>query len=131
MSLNDPISNALTIMRNAITVRKETVDVPASKLTGKILEIFKNQGYVEDFKLMKDNAQGTLKVYLKYSGRKPAIIGLKRISRPGLRVYAQNDSIPRVLNGLGSAVLSTSKGILDDKQARKLKIGGEVLCYIW
>ena len=131
MSLNDPISNALTNMRNAITVRKETVDVPASKLTGKILEIFKNQGYVEDFKLMKDNAQGAYKVYLKYSGRKPAIIGLKRISRPGLRVYAQNDSIPRVLNGLGSAVLSTSKGILDDKQARKLKIGGEVLCYIW
>lgn len=131
MSLNDPISNALTNMRNAITVRKETVDVPASKITGKILEIFKGHGYVEDFKLMKDNAQGTFKVYLKYNGRKSAIVGLKRISKPGLRVYAQNDSIPRVLNGLGSAVLSTSKGILDDKQARKLKIGGEVLCYIW
>ena len=82
-------------------------------------------------KLMKDNVQGTFKVYLKYSGRKPAIIGLKRISRPGLRVYAQNDSIPRVLNGLGAAILSTSKGILDDKQARKLKIGGEILCHIW
>ncbi len=131
MSLNDPISNALTSIRNAILVRKETVDIPASKLTGKILEIFKAQGYVEDFKLMKDNAQGTFKVYLKYNGRKPAIIGLKRISKPGLRVYAPNDSIPRVLNGLGAAVLSTSKGVLDDKQARKLKIGGEVLCYIW
>jgi small subunit ribosomal protein S8 len=131
MSLNDPISNALTSLRNAILVKKETVDIPASKLTGKILEIFKVQGYVEDYKLMKDNAQGTFKVYLKYNGRKPAIIGLKRISKPGLRVYAPNDSIPRVLNGLGSAVLSTSKGVLDDKEARKLKIGGEVLCYIW
>ncbi len=131
MSLNDPISSVLTHMRNAVMVRKETVDVPASKLTGKILEIFQNQGYIDDFKLMKDNAQGTYKVYLKYNGRKPAIIGLKRISRPGLRVYAQNDSIPRVLNGLGAAILSTSKGILDDKQARKLKIGGEILCHIW
>ena len=131
MSLNDPISNALTNIRNAILVRKETVDVPASKLTGKILEIFKTQGYIEDFKLMKDNAQGSFKIYLKYSGRKPAIIGLKRISKPGLRIYAQSDSIPRVLNGLGSAVLSTSKGILDDKQARKIKIGGEILCHIW
>lgn len=131
MSLNDPISSALTHMRNAVLVRKETVDVPASKLTGKILDIFKNQGYIEDFKLMKDNVQGAFKVYLKYNGRKPAIIGLKRISRPGLRVYAQNDSIPRVLNGLGAAILSTSKGILDDKQARKLKIGGEILCHIW
>ena len=131
MSLNDPISNALTNIRNAILVRKETVDVPAAKLTGKILEIFKSQGYIEDFKLMKDNAQGNFKIYLKYSGRKPAIIGLKRISKPGLRVYAQSGSIPRVLNGLGSAVLSTSKGVLDDKQARKIKIGGEILCYIW
>ena len=131
MSLNDSISNMLTIMRNAILAHKETVDVPASKLAGKVLDIFKSQGYIEDYRLMKDSAQGTYKVYLKCSGRKSAIIGLKRISRPGLRVYAQNDRLPRVLNGLGSAVLSTSKGVLDDRQARKLKIGGEVLCYIW
>jgi small subunit ribosomal protein S8 len=131
MSLNDPISNLLTHIRNAMGVRKETVDVPASKLSGKILEIFKTQGYIEDYRLLKDNAQGTFKVYLKYKGKKPAIIGLERISKPGLRVYTQNDSIPRVLNGLGSAIISTSRGVIDDREARKLKVGGEVLCYIW
>jgi small subunit ribosomal protein S8 len=131
MSLNDPISNLLTHIRNAMSVKKETVDVPASKLSGKILEIFKTQGYIEDYRLLKDNAQGTFKVYLKYKGKKPAIIGLERISKPGLRVYTQNDSIPRVLNGLGSAIISTSRGVIDDREARKLKVGGEVLCYIW
>jgi small subunit ribosomal protein S8 len=131
MSLNDPISNLLTHIRNAIGVKKETVDVPASKLAGKILEIFKTSGYIEDYKLLKDTAQGTYKIYLKYNGKKPAIIGIERISKPGLRIYTQNDSIPRVLNGLGSAVISTSKGVIDDRQARKLKVGGEVLCYIW
>ena len=131
MSLNDPISNLLTSIRNAVRVRKETVDVPASRLTGKILEIFKTDGYIEDFRLMKTNAQGSFKVYLKYDGRKPFIIGLKRISRPGIRIYAENDDLPHVLNGLGTAVISTSKGVLADREARKLKVGGEVLCYIW
>ena len=131
MSLTDPISNMLANVRNAIRAGHETVDVPASKLTGRILDIFKNDGYIEDFKLMKDNAQGTYKVYLKYQGKKAAIIGLKRISKPGLRVYTQNDTIPRVLNGLGTAVISTSKGVISDRDARKFSIGGEVLCYIW
>lgn len=131
MSLHDPISNLLTNIRNAVRVHHDTVDVPASRLSSKILEIFKNDGYIEDFRLMKTNAQGTFKVYLKYQGKKPAIIGLKRISKPGLRVYTQNDTIPRVLNGLGTAVISTSKGVISDRDARKFSIGGEVLCYIW
>ena len=131
MSLNDPISNLLTIIRNGIQVNKETVDVPASKLTGKILEIFKSDGYIEDFRLMKDSAQGSYKVYLKYEGKEPVILGLKRVSRPGLRVYTKGGEVPRVLNGLGTAIISTSKGIVSDRDARKMKVGGEVLCQIW
>ena len=131
MSLNDPIANMLTIIRNALQVRKETVDIPASKVIGRILEIFKDEGYVEDFRLLKNDVQGTYKVYLKYEGKKPAIIGLKRISKSGLRVYAQREKLPRVLNGLGTAVISTSKGVLSNHEARKLNVGGEVICYIW
>ena len=129
--LSDTVANCLTIIRNGAKVKKESVDIPASKTIEKMLGIFKKDGYIEDFRLMKANAQGTFKVYLKYQGKKPSIIGIKRVSRPGLRVYAQNDRIPRVLNGLGSAIISTSKGVIDDREARKLKIGGEVLCYIW
>ena len=131
MSLNDPISNMLTNIRNAIQVKKETVDVRASNLTGQILEIFKQDGYITDYRLMKDDVQGTFKIYLKYEEKKPAIIGIKRVSKPGLRVYAPRVKIPRVLNGLGTAVLSTSKGVVNDKNARRLGVGGEILCYIW
>lgn len=131
MSLNDPISNLLTIIRNGVQASKETVDIPASKLMGRILEIFKEDGYIEDFRLMKDGVQGSYKVYLKYDSKKPVIIGLKRISKPGLRVYAKNDRVPRVLNGMGTAVISSSKGVISDREARKMKVGGEVLCYIW
>lgn len=131
MSLTDPISNMLTNIRNSAQALKETVDIPASRLVGRVLDIFKTDGYIEDYKLMKDNSQGTYKVYLKYQNRKSGIVGLKRISKPGLRVYKQNDELPRVLNGLGTAVLSTSKGVISDREARKLKVGGEVLCYIW
>jgi len=131
MSVSDPIANMLTIIRNAQRVRKETVDIPASKLVEKILVIFKQDGYIEDYRLLKDNKQGVLKVYLKYENKKPMISGIKRISRSGLRIYAGITEIPRVLNGLGTAVISTSKGVVNDKEARKLKIGGEVLCYIW
>jgi small subunit ribosomal protein S8 len=131
MSLNDPISNLLTVIRNGIRVNKETVDIPASKLSGRILEIFKGDGYIEDFRLMKDSVQGSYKVYLKYAEKKPAIMGIKRISKPGLRVYKQSDELPRVLNGMGTAVISTSQGVINDREARKMKIGGEVLCYIW
>ena len=131
MSLSDPIANMLTVVRNALQANKETVDVPASNLVGKILEIFKNDGYVEDFRLLKNNAQGTYRIFLKYDNKKPAIMGLRRISKSGLRVYAAGDKLPRVLNGFGTAVISTSKGVISDRQARKLKIGGEVICYIW
>ena len=132
MSITDPIADMLTCIRNAAQAAKETVDVPASRLTQKILEIFKKYAYIEDFRLLKDSAQGTIKIYLKYEkGKKSVIMGLKRVSRPGLRVYATRDRIPKVLSGFGTAVLSTSKGVVDDKEARELKVGGEVLCYIW
>ena len=132
MSLTDPIANMLTSIRNALQAKRETVDVPASKISEKILGIFKENDYIEDFRLLKDSAQGTLKIYLKYEqDKKPSIIGIKRISKPGLRIYVTHDKLPRVLNGLGTAVLSTSKGIMDEKKARQLKAGGEVLCHIW
>ena len=132
MSLSDPIANMLTVLRNAVDSRKETVDIPASKLVQKIMGIMKDSSYIEDFRLLKDDKQGIVKVYLKYrSNKKPAIMGLKRISRPGLKVYIKNDEIPRVLSGLGIAVISTSKGMISDREARKLKIGGELICYIW
>jgi len=131
MSLSDPIANMLTIIRNASMASKESVDIPASKIVGNILEILKQDGYVEDFRLLKDSVQGAYKVYLKYENKKAAIIGIKRISKPGLRVYAQKDKLPRVLNGLGTAVISTSKGVITDRDARKSNVGGEVLCYVW
>lgn len=131
MSLSDPIGNLLTVIRNGMRAQKETVDIPASKLNGRILEIFKTDGYVDDFQAMKNNVQGSFKVYLRYQNKKPAIMGLKRISRPGLRIYKKNDELPRVLNGMGTAVISTSRGVVSDREARKLKLGGEVLCYIW
>lgn len=132
MSLTDPISNLLTNIRNASHAHKETVDIPASRLGQKVLEIFKSDGYIEDFRFIKDNKQGMLKVYLKYEKNKnSAIIGIKRVSKPGLRVYAKGDRIPRVINGLGTAVISTSRGVITDREARKSNIGGEVLCYIW
>lgn len=131
MAVLNPIANMLTVMRNALKVRKESIEIPASKLLEKILDIFKKDGYITDVRLLKDSKQGVLKVFLKYDGKASAIAGLKMISKPGLRVYVENDRIPRVLSGLGTAVISTSKGVLDDKEARKLKIGGEVLCYVW
>jgi len=132
MSMSDPVSNMLTIIRNAMHTQKETADVPASKLLEKMLNIMKADGYIADVRLLKDNKQGTLKVYLKYSSaKKPAIMGITRISKPGLRVYAPGDKLPKVLNGLGTAIISTSKGVITNREARKLKVGGEVLCYIW
>ena len=131
MSVSDPIADTLTIVRNALHVRKETVEFPASKLLERVMGIFKNDGYIEDFRMLKDNKQGVIKVYLKYTNNKAVVMGIKRISKPGLRIYVENDNIPKVLSGLGTAVLSTSKGVLSDREARKLKIGGEVLCHIW
>ncbi len=132
MSLTDPISNMLASIRNALRGRKETVDVPASRIGQKILEILKSDGYIEDFRLLKDNKQGVFKIYLKYGqDKQPVILGLRRISKPGLRVYSSRYRIPRVINGLGTAVLTTSRGVMTDRDARKNKIGGEVICFVW
>ncbi len=120
------------MIRNAVRAQKESVDVPASKQNEHILALFKQDGYIENYRRIEDNKQGMLKIYLKYEkNKRPAITGLKRISKSSLRIYAKNERLPRVLNGLGTAVISTSRGILPDREARKLGIGGEVLCYIW
>jgi small subunit ribosomal protein S8 len=130
--VTDTIADMLTRIRNANQMRYEEVVVPASKLKEEIAKILKEEGYINDYKIEKEDVQGTLVLTLKYAERKQRVItGLKRISKPGLRVYAKSDEIPKVLNGLGIAIISTSKGIMTDKQARKENIGGEVLAYIW
>ncbi|MFH1655566.1 MAG: 30S ribosomal protein S8 [Candidatus Omnitrophota bacterium] len=132
MTLTDPIANMLTMIRNAIMAKKETLEVPASKLSEAILVILKKEGYIENYKRIDDKKQGIIKIYLKFDQRKKsAIIGLKKISRPGLRLSVTKDKIPFVLNGLGLAIISTSKGILTDAEARQQRIGGEVLLYVW
>ncbi|ABZ83969.1 30S ribosomal protein S8 [Heliobacterium undosum] len=132
MVMTDPIADFLTRIRNANMVYHDKVEVPASKVKRAIAEIFKNEGYVKDVEYVEDNKQGLLRIYLKFGpNREKVITGVKRISKPGLRVYARKEEIPKVLGGLGVAVLSTSQGIMSDKAARKAGLGGEVLCYIW
>ena len=130
--VTDTIADMLTRIRNANQMRYETVKVPASKVKEEIAKILKEEGYIVDYKRVDEDVQGNLYLTLKYADNKERVItGLKRISKPGLRVYAKNDEIPKVLNGLGIAIISTSKGIMTDKEARKQNIGGEVLAYIW
>ena len=129
--VTDTIADMLTRIRNANQMRYEEVKVPASNIKKEIARILKEEGFIKDYKIVSDDAQGTIVLTLKYNKKERVITGLKRISKPGLRVYAKNDEIPKVLNGLGIAIISTSKGIMTDKQARKEKIGGEVLAYIW
>jgi len=132
MSMTDPIANTLTIVRNGLSSHKIKVDVPFSKISQEILSIFKREKFIKDFKFIEDKKQGLLRIYLKYSSTgDPAIKGLKRISRPGLRRYVKKDRIPVVLGGIGAAVLSTSRGIVTNVQAKEMQTGGEVLCYIW
>ena len=131
MSRTDLIADSLTMVRNAVMAKKETVDVPASKPLNAIFEIFKKEGYIDNLKFIEDKKQGILRVYLKYLGSKPAIRHLARISRPGLRRYVKHDKVPTVLRGLGLAVISTSKGLMTDKEAREAGLGGEVIAYIW
>ena len=130
--VTDPIADMLTRIRNANQMRYKEVEVPASKLKLEIARILKEEGFVADYKVKKNEVQSIIVLYLKYSDKKERVItGLKRISKPGLRVYAKAEELPRVLNGLGIAIVSTSKGVMTDKQARKESLGGEVLAYIW
>ena len=130
--VTDTIADMLTRIRNANQMRYEEVKVPASNIKKEIARILKEEGFIKDYKIDNSDAQGTIILTLKYTDKKERVItGLKRISKPGLRVYAAKNEIPKVLNGLGIAIISTSKGIMTDKQARKENIGGEVLAYIW
>ncbi len=130
--MTDPIADMLTRIRNANQMRYKEVEVPASKIKISIAEILKNEGYVADYKIKKNNVQDIIVLNLKYGQNKERVItGLKRISKPGLRVYAKAEELPRVLNGLGIAIISTSKGLMVDREARKNSLGGEVLAYIW
>lgn len=131
MNVTDPIADMLTRIRNANAQRHETVDVPSSKLKKSIAEILLDEGYIKSFEEIEDNSQGIIRITLKYVNKQKVISGLKRISKPGLRVYANKEELPRVLGGLGIALISTSKGIMTDKKARQEGIGGEVLAYVW
>ena len=132
MSITDPLADMFTIIRNAGRAKKDKTQFPSSKLKLEILAVLKKEGYLRNYKHIPDKKQGKIMVYLKLKeGDVPAITDIKRISRPGLRVYVSKDRIPRVLRGMGMAVISTSSGILTDRQARNQGIGGEVLCYVW
>ena len=132
MNINDPIADMLTRIRNANQEKFKTVDIPASNMKKSIADILFNEGYIRSYEEIEDNTQGILRVTLKYTENgKKVISGLKRISKPGLRVYASKEELPKVLNGLGIALISTSNGVITDKKARELGVGGEVLAYIW
>ena len=132
MTMTDPIADMLTRIRNANTVKHETVDVPASNMKKELARILLEEGFVRGYDVIEDGKQGIIRIQLKYGQTGERVIsGLKRISKPGMRVYADKHEVPRVLNGLGISIISTSKGILTDKQARKENVGGEVICYVW
>ncbi|HZK33860.1 MAG TPA: 30S ribosomal protein S8 [Bacillota bacterium] len=132
MVVTDPIADMLTRIRNALVVNRNVVEVPASKMKRAIADILAKEGLIKGYNVVDDGAQGVIRLSLKYGHNNERVIsGLKRISKPGLRVYARKDEVPKVLGGLGIAIISTSKGVMSDKQARKENVGGEVLCYIW
>jgi small subunit ribosomal protein S8 len=130
--LTDPIADMLTRIRNSVLIKAEKVDIPASRLKVEIAKIMKEEGFIKSYKIIKDRKQGVLRVTLKYAqDNKPIVEGLKRISKPGRRVYVGKDEVPSVMSGMGIAVVTTPKGILTDKACRREGVGGEVLCYIW
>ena len=133
MTMSDPIADMLTRIRNANTAKHDTVDIPSSKMKNAIAEILFNEGYIAKYEIIEDGNFKTIRVTLKYGADKneKIITGIKRISKPGLRVYANKSEIPKVLGGLGTAILSTNRGIITDKEARKLQVGGEVLAFVW
>lgn len=132
MVMTDPIADLLTRIRNANSVHHDKVEIPASKIKQAVVQILKDEGFVKDYEVLADGKQGVLRVSLKFGPERDRVItGIKRISKPGLRVYAKNDQLPKVLGGLGIAIISTSQGIMTDKQARKAGLGGEVIAYVW
>ena len=132
MTMTDPRADMLTRIRNANTVGHETVEIPASKMKISIAEILKEEGYINGFDVIEDNKQGIIKVNMKYGANNEKVInGIKKISKPGLKVYAKANEVPKVLGGLGIAIISTSKGVVSDREARNLGVGGEVICYVW
>ena len=132
MVMSDPVADMLTRIRNANLVRHEKVEMPASKVKKQIAEILKREGFIRDAEYIEDNKQGIIRLFLKYGPNNERVIsGLKRISKPGLRVYTKSQEVPRVLGGLGIAIISTSHGVMTDKEARQTKAGGEVVCYVW
>lgn len=131
MSRTDLIADGLTMIRNAMMAKKETVDIPASNILKSILGILKKENYIENFKFIEDKKQGLARVYLKYIAGRPAIRNIRRVSRPSLRQYVKRDKIPLVLRGRGLAIISTSKGIMTDEEARQQNVGGEIIAYVW
>ena len=132
MSLTDPMADMLTRIRNAVLVKKRDLSMPSSRIKVEIAKILKEEGYIRNFKVIDDNKQGMLTITLKYTeGNRSVITGLQKISKPGCRIYCKRDSVPKVLDGLGIAIVSTSKGIITGKKCEELGLGGEVLCYIW
>ncbi len=131
MQITDPIADMLTRIRNANSAKHETVDVPASKMKKAIAGILLDEGYIKSFQIIDDGTQGVIRITLKYNGTEKVISGLRRVSKPGLRVYAGADELPQVIKGLGIAIISTSKGVMTDRKARKEHVGGEVLAFVW
>lgn len=132
MQITDPIADMLTRIRNASTAKHESVDVPASNMKKQIAEILLAEGYIKDYQIIDDSTQGVIRITLKYGANKTKVIsGIKRVSKPGLRIYAGKEELPKVLRGMGIAIISTSKGIMTDKEARKQNVGGEVLAFVW
>lgn len=131
MPVTDPIADFLSQIRNAVKAKKKFVDVPSSGMKLKMAELMKSTNFIRDYNIIEDNKQNILRIHLKYVNGIPSITGMKKISRPGLRTYSGKESIPRVYNGLGIAIISTSKGLLTDKQAKAESVGGEIICHIW
>jgi small subunit ribosomal protein S8 len=132
MGMTDPIADMLTRIRNALMASYNSVDIPGSRMKINIAKVLKSEGFIKNFKLVDDKKQGIIKIYFKYDDKGiPTIDGLKRVSKPGCRIYAKRDTIPKILNGFGINILSTSKGIITDKQAREIGVGGEILCSVW
>jgi small subunit ribosomal protein S8 len=131
MSLSDPVADYLARIRNAISAKHDKVDIPASRVKVEITRILKEEGFIQNYKIQEDRVQGTIRVFLKYSDGSPVITGLKQVSKPGRRIYAHKDKVPKVVGGLGISIISTSRGIMTGDQSHRTGVGGEVLCQVW